>query len=143
MILEQLDRECARGARATRDCRRRSDHFRTSTTKLLRTPATQAFRQPADQLLRAAQLRFIRRYGGVLIILPSCETGLALSIAERARRAMSATPLEAGGRGACQRESGVACSSAEIATPAALIHAAGQAICGPRPRTDIEIQTAK
>ena len=93
-----------------------------------------------DAVLRAATARlqsvlrrydFIGRFGGeeFLVIMPGCEPGLAMSIAERARRAMDAAPLEVEGRQLQLTVSlGVACSSPGLTDPVALIHAADQAL---------------
>ncbi len=63
------------------------------------------------------------------MILPACEAGLALSIAERARRTVSAEPLEVDGRAYRVSVSlGLACWSPATRDPEALIHAADEAL---------------
>jgi diguanylate cyclase (GGDEF)-like protein len=108
-----------------------------------------------DAVLRAATARlqsvlrsydFIGRFGGeeFLVIMPGCEAGLAMSIAERARRAMDEAPLEVDGRQMQLTVSlGVACSSPGMTDPVALIHAADQALYRAKAsgRNRIEIHT--
>jgi diguanylate cyclase (GGDEF)-like protein len=135
MILDQLNREFHRAARdgqALAVTVADVDHFKEVND--------QYGHAVGDAVLRAASERmrsvlrsydFIGRYGGeeFLIILPACEPALALSIAERARRAMSAVPLEVDGRHLHVSVSlGVAWASEATSDPSALIHAADQAL---------------
>ena len=78
-----------------------------------------------------------------LIILPACEPGLALSIAERMRRVMSAVPLDVNGvQLKLSLSLGVACTSPAAGDPTSLIHAADQALyrakAAGRDRVDIQ-----
>lgn len=149
MILEQLAREFHRAARDGHSIAvtvADLDHFKDVND--------QHGHAMGDVVLRAASERlrsvlrsydFIGRYGGeeFLIILPACEPGLALSIAERARRAMNA-PLVVDGKDLNLSVSlGVACSTPATADASALIHAADQALYRAKAagRDRIEIQT--
>jgi len=150
MILDQLHREFHR---ASRDGHTLAvtvadlDHFKEINDRHGHAAGDAVLQAAADRLRSVLRsYDFIGRYGGeeFLIILPACEAGLALSIAERARRALSAAPLEVNGALLSITASlGVACSSTHDTDPAALVHAADQALyrakAGGRDR--IEIQT--
>lgn len=149
MILDQLDREFQRASRdghslaiAVADL----DHFKNVNDAHGHVVGDAVLKAAADRLRSVLRsYDFIGRYGGeeFLIILPACEPGLALSIAERARRAMSATPLDVDGQAVPVSVSlGVACSSPSLTTPSALIHAADQAMYRAKAagRDRIEIQ---
>jgi diguanylate cyclase (GGDEF)-like protein len=149
MILEQLDREFQRAAGSGQPLAvtvADLDHFKQVNDGHGHAVGDAVLRAAADRL--RSMLRsydFIGRYGGeeFLIILPGCEAGLALSIAERTRRAMAAAPLDIDGRAMSVTVSmGVACSGPTMANPAALIHAADQALyrakAAGRDRIDIQ-----
>jgi diguanylate cyclase (GGDEF)-like protein len=150
MILEQLHREFHRAARdghtlavTVADL----DHFKDINDRHGHAAGDAVLRAAAERLRSVLRsYDFIGRYGGeeFLIILPACEAGLALSIAERARRALSNAPLEVDGTTLTISASlGVACSSATDTDPAALIQAADQALYRAKAagRDRIEIQT--
>lgn len=150
MILEQLDREVAHAADTGRPLAvivGDLDHFKRVNDRYGHAAGDVALRAAAQRLqsvLRSAD--FIGRYGGeeFLIVLPACEPGLALSIAERARRAIASGRVEAEGTSVPLTASlGVACSSPAWRDAASLIHAADQALYRAKAagRDRIEIQT--
>jgi two-component system cell cycle response regulator len=148
MILEQLAREFHRASRdghAIAVTVADLDHFKAVNDKFGHAMGDIALRAASERLRSVLRsYDFIGRYGGeeFLIILPGCEPRLALSIAERARRAMS-TPLIVEGKELNLSVSlGVACSTPSTPDPAALIHAADQALYRAKAagRDRIEIQ---
>lgn len=150
MILEQLDREYHRAMRDKHPLAvtvADLDHFKHVNDQHGHVTGDAVLRAASDRLRSVLRsYDFIGRYGGeeFLIILPACGPGLAVSIAERARRAMSASPLDIDGTPVSLSVSlGVACSSPATAGPEALIHAADQALYRAKAagRDRIEIQT--
>jgi diguanylate cyclase (GGDEF)-like protein len=148
MILDQLAREFHR---ATRDGHALAvmvadlDHFKEVNDRHGHVMGDTVLRAASERLRSVLRsYDFIGRYGGeeFLIILPICDPRLALSIAERARRAMS-TPLVVDGKELNLSVSlGVACSTPTTTDPSSLIHAADQALyrakAGGRDRIEIE-----
>ena len=135
MILEQLNREFHRASRdgeALAVTVADLDHFKEVNDRHGHVIGDAVLRAASDRMRSVLRsYDFIGRYGGeeFLIILPACEPGLALSIAERARRAMGAMPLAVDGKDIHVTVSlGVACTSKATSDPAALIHAADQAL---------------
>jgi two-component system cell cycle response regulator len=134
MILDQLAREFHR---ATRDGHAIAvtvadlDHFKEVNDRYGHVMGDVVLRAASERLRSVLRsYDFIGRYGGeeFLIILPACEPRLALSIAERARRAMS-TPLVVDGHELSLSVSlGVSCSTPTTTDPSSLIHAADQAL---------------
>ena len=150
MILEQLYREFHRAAKdgttvavTVADL----DHFKEINDQYGHAAGDAVLRAAAERLRSVLRsYDFIGRYGGeeFLIILPTCEAGLALSIAERARRALRAAPVDVNGTLLNISVSlGVACSTTSDTDPTALIHAADQALYRAKAagRDRIEIQT--
>ena len=149
MILEQLHKEFDR---ATRDGLVLAvtvadlDHFKEINDRYGHISGDAVLRAATDRLQSALRsYDYIGRFGGeeFLIIMPGCEPGLAMSIAERARRTLSASPLEVEGKRLSLSISlGVACLSPNTADPVALIHAADQALYRAKAagRNRIEIQ---
>jgi two-component system cell cycle response regulator len=149
MILEQLAREFHRAMRdghAIAVTVADLDHFKDVNDRHGHAMGDAALRAASERLRSVLRsYDFIGRYGGeeFLIILPGCEPHLALSIAERARRAMS-SPLVVDGKELNLSVSlGVACSTPDTTDPSALIHAADQALYRAKAagRDRIEIQT--
>jgi diguanylate cyclase (GGDEF)-like protein len=147
MILEQLNREFHRATReghaicvTVADL----DHFKEVNDHYGHVVGDTVLRAASERLRSVLRsYDFIGRYGGeeFLIILPVCDTPLAISIAERARQALSSPPLKVDTRSLSITASlGVACSTGGHTDPAALIHAADQALyrakAGGRNRVD-------
>jgi diguanylate cyclase (GGDEF)-like protein len=135
MILEQLSREFHK---ASRDGQPLAvtvadlDHFKAVNDRYGHTVGDSVLRAASERLRSVLRhYDFIGRYGGeeFLIILPACEPHLATNIAERARQALSSPPLQVDTRSlAITASLGVACSTSGRIDPAALIHAADQAL---------------
>ena len=149
MILEQLNREVHRASRdgeALAVTVADLDHFKAVNDRYGHVVGDAVLRAASDRMRSVLRsYDFIGRYGGeeFLIILPTCEAGLALSIAERARRAMSGASLAVDGKDIPLTVSlGVACSAKATSDPSALIHAADQALYRAKAagRNRVEIQ---